>query len=398
MACNGDYQTLSGVGYISEMDESLKAARLLHQLIVAVAATVGIICLNPAPQSSDFSAAASELEDALKVVQDTAEFLLNERRRVYAESGMTDAFRQLLGRDVAIVPEPADAPLTVTPKTYVFEVYNLLTDGLNRRETLQTVTPGAIKRENIEGDFLDRLATDSQNFAEVKVSWATDGRTDGTGTFSLAVNGNAGLVLSPLRAKTINIEWGDYLRRRADSLQLLVHSDNSRIDALPHLRKVWVAVGQLDVGAARLALINMDQERKEQREARFNLAGFEVRARLAAIVAPLLLLALDLYLLAHVQHIRQRQTAPITDFPWLPLFEGRLGAVLSYASLLILPSSITVYLIYLAPFSAVSRLAGSIAFVGIFVPVSVAILRGARAIRRPHSNKSVADLSAAAPF
>ncbi len=111
-------------------------------------------------------------------------------------------------------------------------------------------------------------------------------------------------------------------------------------EALPALRDVWDTVGGLDVGAIEQTLLRKARDARRSVEGNLEVFGLKVKSSVAVVAGPCVLIALLLYLLAHVYHLRtlaQDEDGLLSEFPWVALFDTWLSKILTYGSLLLLP-------------------------------------------------------------
>ena len=101
-------------------------------------------------------------------------------------------------------------------------------------------------------------------------------------------------------------------------------------------RRYWQGIRDLKVGDALRSL----ESRLVEEERALPLLGLSVPADLVALAAPLAILGLLLFLLAHISHLstlRRHHAPTFAIFPWLVLFDGRWRRLLALVAHGLLP-------------------------------------------------------------
>jgi hypothetical protein len=111
--------------------------------------------------------------------------------------------------------------------------------------------------------------------------------------------------------------------------------DRSGLPAIPSLTAVLSEVSDKSFTEAERIL----EDRRKEGERNFSVEGVQFPKSMVMMVAPLGLFLVVLYALAHIGQVRRAlgSEAGISSW-WILLFPGRLAGVLTWVSLVILPS------------------------------------------------------------
>ncbi|MGA2735959.1 MAG: hypothetical protein ABSG65_00755 [Bryobacteraceae bacterium] len=127
----------------------------------------------------------------------------------------------------------------------------------------------------------------------------------------------------------------------------IVVTRDGETDALPAIRNVWETVGTLDVRAAEPLLQRKSREEAHAAETDLSISGLKIRSSVIAIGAPLVILVLFLYLLVLISHVARVATSEDSQlfrtYPFLPTIKSKLALVLTFLSLVLLPSAAASY-------------------------------------------------------
>lgn len=96
------------------MEESVKAARLLHQIVVGVAATLLAFALSTPSSENDYTLALDELDSLTKAASDLPRLQSHELNEFYREHRVVDLLAKHLGiadsETIVVVPPETSFP------------------------------------------------------------------------------------------------------------------------------------------------------------------------------------------------------------------------------------------------------------------------------------------------
>lgn len=349
------------------MEESLKAARTIHQIIVIASTAMLIFAMSARAPENQFTIAQDELQRMEEAFNHVPVLFLdpNELRRFYGEK---DGFDELMEGQSA-------RPSFLT---------------LYRTGTLSEIW-SAISKLRYD-PFLPRNIGRSAN-PTLPAHYTCDA-VPHFGPHSVSVRVICATPSKPVTVAVTELRRRMYLR---DSLieanlriyRLVVFRDPGRPDldreALPALRAVWDTVKDLDTASAAATLDRLARESARASSPKLSVLGLEMQAPTAIVAGPAILIALLLYLYAHLLHIQAIAPgcdATLRTFPWLPLFGSRLSLGLTASTLLVLPSVAAVWTVWVAGLSrnhTVALAAGYVAGIGI---AAFASIRKVRELKR----------------
>lgn len=381
------------------MEESLKSARLVHRLIILVAATLIVVSMPQRNSSTKYADALAEFELLGPALERIPELCIEQLNAFYESQGTIQiCFEAFDGLDLSGFQfNEEDELLSCNPprfgvgtKTPLKRLYNYLLYIADCKLTIWNVDHKSLKLGLLKFRENHRDAT---TVIEVLIngfeyqsdqSWYHR-REDDLAIRILATGGgiydnfflpDEGIWISHRGYKRETLTAAvDYLKK----LKLLVEINGER-EALPRLRNVWDAVKYLDdVGDIFATLNQKAQEEKQASEQNVTVVGLSLPSTLLTVFGPVLLLTLFLYLWAgvkHIESIKSSDPAMLSTFPWLATFDSRVGVFLLYCSLMVLPLTAIVLSVYSANFAnGVLRLALTAAYLGSISIVAVFVLK-----------------------
>jgi hypothetical protein len=329
------------------MEESLKAARLIHHLIVITTAAMFVFAVSSEKPPDIYGKALTELRALRTTVVELPSLNALPLSQHYQASGVLTALRDELESPSLMVRMPQDRSadlagdvehqklttlyefLLEMPPSQKVDLWDVDVPDL-RNKLRQAASDRTLLGSVYEANFFG----DNGDPEKPQVVLAT--RTPSSSGFSkvdIRVVGRR--LVESSAARQIAIARG------------LIVSEHGTVVALSSLRPVWGIVSSLNLGEAEQALERRDKEVRRSDEEYLSVLGLTIRTSVAVILAPVLLMALLLYLYAHIQHIAtlaSGQLQQVQSFPWIALFTSRLGRALSVLSLVVLPplSAITI--------------------------------------------------------
>ena len=377
------------------MDESLKAGRFLHQLVILVSATMLFSVLSADQPSNDYGAALAELETARRtcpaIVQMTRTALTGYYERTGALKVLSDELGQAIvvesGRSEAAFEQMTEH-LGGTALDYIYRTF------------LDFRTDRQLSVWDFDNDTLRRVARHAAGAlgprrGEIVISF-DENPFDPRGPVNMFVR-SAGYSVAWKRHNHISLKPAfELLVERG-----LIIPDRVGVLSLPKLRAVWELVGALDLESAQSALGRRERESKRSRDTDLSLFGLKVKASVAVVAAPAMLIALMLYMYAHVLHIERLAAGvpePLSMFPWVALFDTKLAAVITCTSLWLWPVGVNLLLVAVAHPRLTTRVWVGILYTILLSGVTFPVLRGLARIRRKAGlrNQEKADFGAAA--
>jgi hypothetical protein len=331
--------------------ENLKTLRLLHQVLMLVAAAILAFAVH-SDQSDDYNAAVGELltiqelrvdgwgsfiEDRFKKEAAQNDYVARElihKLDLTAPPGKTVLKQPFLGETPPDIRTArlADlkAFLTATHRIGILDLRSLdLSKAVSQLlpephlGTGQFLTgisihvPGqpASERGAVELFVLDNQSTSTPTTINVDI-WQRFGNPTSTGM--------CGVVVDDGKPE-------DWLRHDPNGRKLF---DPSTGEPFPHLRPFWDSVRAQNTGQAVSFL-------KEQlaANARGTLSFFGIPVELSLVVSagPIVCFAILFFFLVHLRHFRTfaEGEADIRTFPWVPLFRGFLPMAVTYVTVLL---------------------------------------------------------------
>jgi hypothetical protein len=377
------------------LEESLKVCRLTHLFIILTSATMLLFALSAEPRTNEYKQARQELTTAIRTIREISDLRFETITQEYERNGVLKVLRdQWKGTQVVIEPSPGDEFLRTSsdlPRVKLEDLYTFFVETAPTYENdVWDVDLEALRDAMRHMEF---SPSKQGGVLNVRFRQITNAPTYTTGLPSLQFDpnfkpGDRLLVIS-LNGKTIRFSVAatgrrsvstDRPRQLAIDRKLLIQNE-SGVDALPALRFVWQTVGELDIGRAEYALQSKETEIEKNRDTQLSVFGLSVKAGNAVIAGPLILLALLLYLYAHLLHLKglaSGNEATLRTFPWLALFETRISIILTYVTLLLLPNLAVLYLVLVADLYYVAKIILAAAYVTAVFGLGIAILKNIR--------------------
>lgn len=114
---------------------------------------------------------------------------------------------------------------------------------------------------------------------------------------------------------------------------------------LPHLKAFWHQINQ---DSPDQAIVFLQEELAANTRGTLSFFGIPVERSLAVIAGPVATFCILLFMGLHLMHFRSLplDNGSIRDYPWVALFHSALAAATAYASILILPAAANGVLLY----------------------------------------------------
>ena len=363
------------------MEDNLKAARLIHQLILVASAAILAFVVSAERPSDDFRRALDELRMAKKTVAEWPSIQAAPLQRFYESNGMLAVLRAEFRSPSLVIGTPTSAISAESElgrnldHASVVSLYEFFrTRPAKTTEIAYDIPPAELRNEviNILGHdpALDRntirVIIHDIPIEHRQIPYADPRYFDASELIAENAHGRYGYPL-PHRsrrelstAETFNIVKG----------RGLIVTHDGIVDALPALRAVWEVVESLDIIAAEKALIRKDREARRTEDPQLTLVGVTIRASTAVVAGPLLVLLLMCYLYVHIQRARwiiTRGGSTISEVAWVAIFDSRLAIALTTLSLWMLPPLAAVWLIAVAMPSTVKTIAACLCVAGMLI-------------------------------
>jgi len=359
---------------MSQVEETLKSARIVHHMLMLVCATVLVVAVYPS-EEKDYSAAIAEVDAIVKI--DLDQFINSSVQRVKSlAKGMDLAKAYQRAFDSAIRHELKQQGFIPPPSQSLN--HEVFLPAFDEDYVTTLLHGGTIEdyRDFISENMgVEYVFVQPEQLARTFVSKMQDTNIPPASK----INGMK-LVMSPplyakhtpksFRLKVVLIltvpepNLGSYLLVVEDPPVSLVDTfDETRfqdwlrkqelLDRLverkiadghyhttesifPQLRSVWSLVAdKVPEEAKRVLLAEVEKSRR-----RIPFFGVEIPASMVVLAGPFLALVLFLYLLSYAQHLQRiwkTETNRLCSFPWMPLFPDIISQRVSFGSILLLP-------------------------------------------------------------
>jgi hypothetical protein len=334
------------------VSENLKTLRLLHQLLMVVAAAVLAFALRSDP-SNDYKLALEELSALREVPFDgwtrfvadhykTVGFQ-NEKfaRRLVRQAGLPITGQPTLGPSIC-APQ---APRALFPESRLLEFDAFLSGN----QTIGAFKMGAVDREYTVKHLKELVASRnphpsvSNMYVNLGGPGADCGNASGnTATLNFQINDQPQTIpnqpIYVIVTYSVVSESGhfaaDWLKTDAFGQKLI---DRRSGQIFPHVKLFWERVSLLTPEQATAFL---EQQLESSAHGTLSFFGIPVERQLAVPAGPVVCFAILLFLCLHLRHFRlmARERNCSKYFPWVPLFRNAPGAlIVTYVTLLILP-------------------------------------------------------------
>ena len=397
------------------MEESLKATRFAHRLIVLVASAVLGFGLSVDTPKMDFQNALAEFLRINPALERIGELHSEQLNSFYEDNGtigtIREAFRGLDTSDLKIVGVLADRfarpvyPADTEPpiediREYFFnkEQWEKLPAWHFDHASLRV----ALMEFRKANPDLSRI-TDVILSADRPDDWDGEPFQHHEWRASVAVelvreSGTEEIltVTQPGRAE-VRHKGQENLEPKVANAFLreegLVVGEGELKEALPRLRAVWDVVGLLDVGVIRSTLERQVRQEKSRHE--LSIGGIRIGATIAFLLAPAILATLLLYLLANVKHlasIPEEEPGQFARFPWMGAFESLIGRVLMVASTMVLPVAAVSVVVARSGLGVMPKLILIVAYLAVLETLGLSVLRASERLRRqnePHLTNQI---------
>lgn len=345
------------------LSENLKALRLLHQLLMVVAAAILVFALRP-DQTEIYEAALNELLALKEMRFDGWPAFINQhyradedRNTAFVRAVVREAGLQFLGNPELNQPTLGNLPPFIEgAKLIEFDGFfsgtqriGVVMLGGNKRPLVEQLRKAASTR-----NAQPRVAAMSLGgtFASSGYFGLTDWRNltpTGAAVLQFVISDQPQTLPNPpasvIASYSINsdtehfaLEW---LRSDTFGEKLL---DRHSGTVFPHLKVFWDRVSTLTDNEATVFL---QEELSSSRRGTVSFFGISVERSLALSAGPTASLAILIFLALHLQHFQSRfsNVAGANGYPWVALFGSTLAKTVTICSILILPSAANVALL-----------------------------------------------------
>lgn len=359
---------------MSQVEETLKSARIVQRMLMLVCATVLVVALYPS-EEKDYSGAIAEVDTIVKI--DLDQFINSSLQQVKSlATGMDLANAYKRAFESAIRHELEQEGFIYPPSQPLnHEVFLPAFDENYVRSLLHNGTIEDYRDFISENMGIEYIFVQPEYLATAFVKKIHELNIPPTSKIT-----GIKLVMSPPlytkhKPKTFHLKMililavlkpnlGSYLLVVENPpVSLLDTFDETRfqdwlnsqklLDRLvegklgdrhfytaesifPQLRSVWSLVADKVPEEAKQVLSG--EVEKSRRSISFH--GVEIDASMVVVAGPLLAVMLFLYLLSYAGHLKRiyhNDTDSFCTFPWLPLFTDRISPTVSFASIVILP-------------------------------------------------------------
>ena len=359
---------------MSQVEETLKSARLVHRMLMLVCATVLAVFVSP-HEEKDYSSAIDEVDAIVKI--DLDQFINSSLQQVKSlAKGMDLANAYQRAFDSAIRHElEKEGFIPPTSQSLNHEVFlpafdesyvrYLLHGGTieNYRDFISEnmgVEYVFVQPEHLATAFVDKIhdmnIPPASKIIGMKLVMSPPFYTKHkpkTFRFKMililaVLKPNLGSYLLVVEDPPVSLvdtfdetRFQDWLRRQ-QLLDLLVEDKmpdghyHTAESIFPQLRSVWSLVDdKVPEEAKRVLLTEVEKSRR-----RISFFGVEIPALMVVLAGPFLAVVLFLYLLSYVQHLQsisKTETNTLSTFPWVALFPYIASRIVTFASILLLP-------------------------------------------------------------
>jgi hypothetical protein len=363
---------------MSQVEESLKSARLVHHMLIFVCATILAVSLSPS-EEKDYSGAIAEIDAIRSInlkqfnndsIQETNRLTDESEFAIDWAAGFGLLMRYELDR-IGLDVNESDMSISVACAAFDEEQVK----ALNRTRLIRNYEDFIVK--NIGIHFVDfGAARVAQAFAErlkdpnvlkpdfipgTKLSFLLFNMThpyfEPSGTRNFSSQMTLAFQFRELKRPPVEVTisapkvWAvrtfegtrfqDWLGKQKllDGLIGNKLTDGHYYTAesfFPQLRSVWTLVADKVPEEAKRVL--QAEEEKSQRKISF--FSVEIPATMVVLAGPFLMMVLFTYLFSYLKHLHsiyKTNNDFLRTFPWLPLFPYRISRAVSFALLLLLP-------------------------------------------------------------
>ena len=343
--------------------ENLKAIKLLHQILMVVAAAVLAFALRP-DLSTEYRAALDELA-ALKELSFNSwpTFIIDHYKKYHDENNkFVISVIRLAGVDLQGHPRLVEPTFGEPPpylggaKIIEFDAFfsgtrkigSLMIEG-NKKYMAEQLKK-AVSSRNPHPSVAAMSVSGVGSYGYYGLSDWTNVAPAGPMSLSFGIydqpqttpNGPVFVIAS----YTVVSESGDFalewLRGEKFGTNLIDPKTN---EVFPHLKVFWDRVSSMTYDQATVFL--QDEISASGRGA-LSFFGIPVERDVALSAGPAVCLSILLFLALHLKHLRSLGVPheAVESYPWIALFRGPLGLAATYFSVLILPVSANATLLH----------------------------------------------------
>jgi hypothetical protein len=343
--------TLSAISE-SLLTENLKTLRVLHQLLMVVAAAILVFALR-IDMSRDYRAALDELRAMQDLNFSGWTTFVRDRYKTYENQndqfvrdivklarvpleGNPSLQEPVFGDEIrAGTPLQLDAFVNANQKIGILE---LIGDKHVPAEQLKHSMVTRNSHPVVEGMWLSFQG----GYGQQMMDWRNPPMVPATTVnFSIAdvpqtVPNQPVFAMVSFRSISEEGHFGlQWLKGDTFGQKLI---DPKTGEVLPHLKMFWEKVNGLTPEAATVFL---EEQLEATTRGTVSFFGIPVETRLAISASPVICFSILLFLCLHIRHVRLTQGSieAAVNFPFAPLFKSASGALLvTYATVLVLPT------------------------------------------------------------
>jgi hypothetical protein len=393
-----------------KLEESLKSARLIHQVATGLCLTLLAFALS-SPYWTD--RAMRELRAMSLIDYDGfREYAKGAAREGYRRSTFADevtrelerggvadpAFRQLLAKALRdLLGRLAERPrfLAPTPEkdATVKDVYAYFSRNPHVEISLPDQAHLVSQIKYWMGKFYSKEHEAWSDIRFILDKYDTYGEylPEGFKDFKIMVRTGGSGLDGVIPSRSVPLEgwpFHDWFRTRAEA-KVLLATEGRETTVFPAVTSnAWEVVSGKRPADAVQAL-----EEYTSKEGRLTFLGLSVPVKLASFAGPSATLILLLYQLAHLGHLRklcERNPAEAREFPWVVTIGNRLSGVLSFLSVTALPVAANLVLLnrtwdLSSPWEHGTAIACSVGVAVVGVLILLEFLELARIVRTPET-------------
>jgi len=334
------------------LTENLKTLRVLHQLLMVVAAAILVFALR-VDRSRDYRAALDELRAMQDLNFSGWTTFVRDRYKTYENEndefirdivqlagvplqGNPSLQEPVFGDDIrAGTPLQLDAFVKSNQKIGILE---LIGDKHVPAEQLKHSMVTRNSHPVVEGMWLSFQG----GYGQQMMDWRNPPMVPATTVnFSIAdvpqtVPNQPVFAMVSFKLISEEGHFGLAWLKEDTFGQKLIDAKTGEV--VPHLKMFWEKVSGLTPEAATVFL---EEQLEATTRGTVSFFGIPVETRLAISASPIVCFSILLFLCLHIRHIRLAQGSieAAANFPFAPLFKGASGALLvTYATVLLLPT------------------------------------------------------------
>lgn len=335
------------------IEKSLDATQFVHRLLVSVCLTLFVFIISAESVQSPYVSAQAQYA-VLKTTQDSAKRYLEGALARRSQAGaIRRVFRDVFGDRASAVEVRIGSAVDVGPSSTGDASLDSLYRFYESRSWSGQVVPVTHLTD------LPELKRAAEKFAIA--------HPDLTQLREIDVQLNAGVLGRPATARVMVLFRTKLLPKQKLPLTRGSPFNVAAVDSVPmdsvtpfferaglikgaagseeaitlaSLLPIWHEIDRMTAREASSFLRMQADKARREAATELSLMGFKVRPRLLVVAGPWLALFFLVYLLSHLRHLnvmREGQEETLRCYPWMGVHTNRLGALIIYSSVTLMP-------------------------------------------------------------